>query len=80
LPKFLNKFVSFIEQENTCEIESPIFISRPSIVSAEKEVLMEFYPPYVESYQQSWAMEFWHKEVLPRAKAAGAANEVLASP
>lgn len=34
------------------------------------EVLMEFYPPYVESYQQSWAMEFWHKEVLPRAKEA----------
>jgi hypothetical protein len=56
-------------------------VARPFIVSApEKEVLMEFYPPYVESYQQSWAMEFWHKEVLPRAKAAGAANEVLASP
>lgn len=35
LLKFLNKFVSFIEwQENTCcEIESPIFISRPSLHS-----------------------------------------------
>ena len=41
---------------------------------------MEFYPPHVESYQQSWALDFWHKELLPRAKAAGAANEVVAFP
>eukprot|EP00435_Cladocopium_sp_Y103_P045459 s1050_g13.t1 len=34
------------------------------------EALMEFYPPYVESYQQCWALDFWRKELLPRAQEA----------